>query len=168
MKKLLILFVLAPLLMAAPVWAQANIAISAGQHIAGVHVGGGVNDAITAFGSLFNQADTRSGKYTVYDWPLRPFAVLAEKESGKIVLIVCSFSDAYRTDRGGITGGTERAAVEATYGREFTTDEDEASVTIIYDGQGIAFEIGKVGAMSGRVMQIVVFPPGRWKAITEG
>lgn len=168
MKKIVVFLVLLSVLLGNPTWAQTNTAISAGQHIAGVRVGGNVSDAVATFGNLYNQADTRSGKHTVYDWPLRPFALLAEKESGRIVLIVVSFTDTYRTDRGGITGGAERTAVESAYGREFTTDEDQASVTLIYDGQGIAFEIGKVGVMSGRVIQIVVFTPGQWKAITEG
>jgi len=154
-------------LLAAPAWAQTNTAIVAGQHVAGVRLGAGVNDAVATFGNLYNQADSRSGKYTLYEWPLRPFVAVAEKESGKVVLLVVVLSDAYRTDRG-ITGGTERAAVEAAYGREFTTDEDNSSTTMIYDGLGIAFDIGKVGVMTGRVIQIIVFTPGQWKAITEG
>jgi len=94
--------------------------------------------------------------------------VVTEKESGRIVLCVIVLSDVYRTDRGNITGGSERAAVEAAYGAGFTTEEDESSTTLVYDGQGIAFDIGKRGAMSGRVVQIVVFVPGQWKAITGG
>jgi len=151
-----------------PVLAQANTNIVAGQHVAGVRIGGSATDAISAFGSLYNQADSRSGKYTLYEWPLRPFVVIADKESGRIVLCVIVLSDAYRTDRGSITGGSERASVETAYGSEFTTEEDESSVTMVYDAQGIAFDIGKRGAMSGRVVQIVVFVPGQWKSITQG
>jgi len=160
------LLVLAAL--AGSVLAQANTSIVAGQHVAGVRLGGSANDAISAFGNLYNQAESRSGKYTLYEWPLRPFVVIAEKESGRIVLCVIVLSDTYRTDRGNLAGGSERAAVEAAYGTEFTTEEDESSVTMIYDAQGIAFDIGKRGAMSGRVLQIVVFVPGQWKAITGG
>ncbi|MDQ7843093.1 MAG: hypothetical protein QN141_01975 [Armatimonadota bacterium] len=155
-------------LLGEPAFAQANTTISAGVHVAGVRIGGVASEAIAAFGSLYNQADSRSGKYTLYEWPLRPFVVITEKESGRIVLCVIVLSDLYRTDKGNITGGSERAAVEAAYGREFTTEEDESSTTLVYDGQGIAFDIGKRGAMSGRVVQIVVFVPGQWKAITQG
>ena len=146
----------------------ANTGIVAGQHIGGVRVGAPAADAVAAFGSIYNQVDSRSGKYTLYEWPLRPFVAVAEKESGRIVLLVVVLSDLYRTDKGGITGGSERAAVEAAYGAEFTTEEDQSSVTLVYDPQGIAFDIGKVGAMAGRVVQIIVFVPGQWKAITEG
>ncbi len=154
-----------------PVWAQTSQTSSnivAGQQVAGVRVGGNVNDALTALGSLYNRADSRSGKYSLYEWPLRPFVVIAEKESGRVVLVVVVLNDTYRTDKGSVTGGSERAAVEATYGKEFTTDEDQSSITLIYDTQGIAFDIGKVGVMAGRVTQIVVFTAGQWKAITEG
>jgi len=156
-------------LLAGPVFAQTtNTAIVAGQHVGGIRVGGNATEAVSAFGSLFNRAESRSGKYALYEWPLRPFVVIAEKESGRIVLLVVVLSDTYRTDRGNVTAGTERAGVESAYGREFTTEEDQTSVTLIYDSQGIAFDIGKVGALSGRVAQIIVFVPGQWKAITDG
>lgn len=157
-------------LAAAPVGGQtqASTSIVAGQQAAGVKVGGNVSEAFTSFGSLYNKADSRSGKYTLYEWPLRPFVVIAEKESGKVLLVVIVLSDNYRTDKGSVTGGTERATVESSYGKEFTTDEDQSSITLIYDAQGIAFDIGKVGVMAGRVTQIVIFPAGQWKSITEG
>ena len=156
-------------LLATPVFAQTtSTAIVAGQHVGGIRVGGNATDAVSAFGSLYNRAESRSGKFALYEWPLRPFVVIAEKESGKIVLLVVVLNDTYRTDRGSVTGGTERATVESAYGREFTTEEDQTSITLIYDPQGIAFDIGKVGALSGRVVQIIVFVPGQWKAITDG
>lgn len=154
-------------LLTGPVYAQGAGTIVAGQQIGGVRIGGSVTDAVSVAGSLYNQVDSKSGKYTLYEWPLRPFIMIAEKESGRIVLVVVTLSDAYQTDKGSVTGGSERAAVEAAYGREFTAEEDETSTTMVYDPQGIAFDVGKRGAMSGRVTQIIVFTPGRWKAITE-
>lgn len=157
-------------LFAVPAAAQApaNTTIAAGQQMAGVRVGANISDAIGAFGTLYDQEDSNSGKYTIYDWPLRPFAVFAEKESGRIVLIIAAYSDVYRTDKGNITGGSERAAAEAAYGSEFEASDGQSVVRLIYDAQGITFNVAKQGAMSGRVVQIIVFLPGQWKAITDG
>jgi len=148
-----------------PVAGQTPGAIVAGQSAAGVRIGGIVDDAVSALGSFYEKADTKSGKYTAYAWALRPVLLLSDKESSKIVLIIIVNTDSYRTDRGGITGGTERATVESAYGREFTTDEEGASVTLIYDALGIAFDIDKAGPLQGRVSQISVFTPGQWKTI---
>ena len=168
MKVALVLAVLA-LVVAIPAAGQTtNTTIVAGQSAGGVRVGGSVNDAIAVMGSLYEKGDTKSGKYTAYAWALRPVLLLSEKESGRIVLVVIANSDAYRTDRGSITGGTERQTVETAYGREFTTDEEGNSVTLIYDALGIAFDIDKGGVLQGRVSQITVFAPGQWKAILGG
>lgn len=166
-KRVALMAIVCLLLLAGSASAQTNPAIIAGQSVAGIRIGSTVNDAISTLGGLFDRGDSRSGRYSIYDWPLRPLVVLAEKDSGRVVLIAVSFTDAYRTDRG-ITGGTERQAVEAAYGREFTTDEDQSSTTLLYDALGIAFDIGKQGAMNGRVVRIFVFPAGQWKDITDG
>jgi hypothetical protein len=167
-KAVLALIVFA-LVVAAPVAGQTSgSAIVAGQSAAGVRIGGSVDEALSTLGSFYEKADTKSGKYTAYAWALRPVLLLTDKESGKIVFIIIVNTDSYRTDRGGITGGTERATVESTYGREFTTDEEGSSVTLIYDALGIAFDIDKAGVLQGRVSQISVFTPGQWKAIIGG
>ncbi len=149
-----------------PAAAQTSSAIVAGQSAGGIQVGGQVDEAVRLLGDLYDKADRE--KYSIYDWPLRPFLLIAEKDSGKVVFVLIQLSDAYRTDKGGLTGGSERAAVEAAYGSEFTTDEDSRSITLIYDSLGIAFDIGKFGVMRGRVMAIMVFVPGQWKQIVEG
>jgi len=151
----------------APVSAQTNTTIVAGQSIGGIRIGANVNDATAELGTLVDRTDSRSGKYTIYDWPLRPHLVIAEKESGRIVLALVALTEVYRTDKG-ITAGSERGAVESAYGREFTTEDDEGSVSLIYDAQGIAFEVGKARSMSGRVLSIIVYAPGTWKQVTEG
>lgn len=167
MRRIVVLASALTLLLLATVGAQTNTTIVAGQSVAGIRIGGNVNDAIAALGSLFDREDTGSGKFSVYDWPLRPFIVIAEKESGRVVLVSVSLTDQFRTDKG-VTGGSERQAVETAYGREFEAADAQAATRIIYDGQGIAFFVGKFGVMSGRVMQILVFAPGQWKVITEG
>ena len=155
------------LLLAAAAGGQTGTTIVAGQSVAGVRIGSDVREAISALGNLFDREDSASGKFTLYDWPLKPVLVIAEKESGRVVLISISFSDQFRTDKG-ISGGSERQAVEAAYGREFETSEGQAMTRIIYDAQGIAFFVGRSGIMNGRVLQILVFTPGQWKSITEG
>jgi len=164
--KVLILVILLALILAVPVAGQTTgTAIVAGQSAAGVRIGGTVDEAVSALGTFYEKADTKSGKYIAHAWALRPVLLLADKESGKIVFIIVVNTDSYRTDKGSITGGSERAAVESTYGREFTTDEEGGSVTLIYDAMGIAFDIDKGGVLQGRVSQISIFTPGQWKAI---
>ncbi len=152
-------------LFALPAAAQNGSTVVAGQSAAGVRVGAHINDALIVLGPVSDKTDRE--KYSVYDWPLKPFLVVAEKESGKVVLVLIQLSDAYKTDKGGLTGGSDRELVEAAYGKEYATDEDQRTTTLIYDAQGIAFDIGKSGVMMGRVMSIIVFVPGQWKAITE-
>jgi hypothetical protein len=163
----LIFIIVLALVAAAPVAGQTS-GIIAGQSAAGARIGGSVEEAVSALGTFYEKADTKSGKYTAYAWSLRPVLALTEKESGKIVFIIVVNSDSYTTDRGSITGGTERTSVESNYGREFTTDEEGSTVTLIYDALGIAFDIDKSGPLQGRVSQISVFPPGQWKAIIGG
>lgn len=165
----LVVGIILALAVAGPVAGQtAGTTIVAGQAAAGARIGGSVEEAASALGTFYEKADTKSGKYTAYAWALRPVLALTDKESGKIVFIIVVNTDSYRTDRGSITGGTERASVESAYGREFTTDEEGSSVTLIYDALGIAFDIDKAGPLQGRVSQISVFTPGRWKAIIDG
>ena len=166
MRAIALMLLLALVVLTAPAAAQTNTAIVAGQSIGNIRIGGNANDAVAELGTLVDRSDARDGKHTVYDWPLRPHLLVAEKDSGRIVLILVAFSDIYRTDKG-ITAGSERSAVESAYGREFTTEDDEGSVTLIYDGLGIAFEVGKIRSLSGRVMAIIVFAPGTWKQITD-
>ncbi|HEY3247932.1 MAG TPA: hypothetical protein VGK88_06555 [bacterium] len=167
MKAILLALMLGLVVLTVPAAAQTNTAIVPGQSIGGIRIGGNVNDAVNELGTLVDRTDTRGGKHTVYDWPLRPHLVIAEKDTNRVVLILVAFTDVYRTDKG-ITGGSERGAVESAYGRDFTTDEDDASITLIYDSLGISFEVGKIRSMSGRVMAIIVYAPGTWKQVTEG
>ncbi len=165
MIRIVVVGLLSLALLAHPASAQNGSHIIAGQAAGGVRVGGTVADAIGVLGSVYDRSDR--DKFTVLDWPLKPFLLIAEKESTKIVLVLIQLSDAYKTDKGGVTAGTERSMVEEIYGKEFATDEDQRTFTLIYDPQGIAFDIGKSGVMSGKVMSIIIFAPGQWKTITE-
>lgn len=148
-----------------PAAAQNGSTVVAGESAGGVRLGALINDVLTVLGPVNDKADRE--KYSVYDWPLKPFLVIAEKESGKVVLVLIQLSDTFKTNKGGLTGGSDREMVEATYGKEYSTNEDQRTITLIYDAQGIAFDIGKNGVMMGRVMSIIVFVPGQWKSITE-
>jgi hypothetical protein len=134
-----------------------------GQAVGGIRLGGTITEAMTLLGDIVDKSDR--GSYVVYDWPLRPLLVIAEKDSGKIVLVLVQLSDAYRTEHA-ITGGSARVAVEKAYGKEFSADENQRSTTLVYDELGIAFDIGKLGVMQDRVTSIFVFMPGQWKKIT--
>ncbi len=151
------------MLLAAPAGAQIGASIIPGQAVGPIKIGGQVSEAVTMLGDLVDK--TERGSYVLYDWPLKPLLVIAEKDSGKIVLVLIQLSDTYLTEHA-ITGGSDRVAVEKTYGKEFTTDENQRSTTLVYDGLGIAFDIGKLGVMSERVTSIFVFLPGQWKKIT--
>lgn len=156
------------LLLLATAGAQTATAIVAGQSVGTIRIGGNVDDAIAALGSLFDQEDTASGKFTEYDWPLRPFLIYVEKESGRIAMIIVQLSDIYRTDKGSIAAGSERQTVEAAYGSQGAIEDNPALTRIVYDSSGIGFVLAKRGVMNGRVVIVAVFAPGQWKATTEG
>jgi len=154
-------------LLGLPAAAQTGSNIIAGQSAGSLRIGTSVSDVIAALGSLYESEDSESGKYTLYDWPLKPFAVAVDKESNRVVLVLVGFTDAFSTDKG-IAGGSERQAVETAYGKEYTASEGSRSTRIIYDDLGIAFDLGRSGALSSKVTQIFIFVPGQWKAIMEG
>lgn len=143
--------------------AQSGGAVIAGQSAGGISLGRDINAAMGFLGPIVNRSDRE--KYALYDWPFKPFLVIAEKDSGKVVLVLIQLSELYRTDKGGITGGSDQAIIEDSYGKEFAVDEGR-TLTMIYDSQGIAFDIGKSGVLTGKVMSIIVFVPSQWKAIT--
>jgi len=163
MTRYLIFAALVIALLAAPLRAQTTDGIVPGQGAGGIRLGSTVDEAMTVLGSLVDKSER--GSYVVYDWPLKPLLVIAEKESGKIVLVLIQLSDAYQTDHA-ITAGSDRLAVEKEYGKGFFADENQRSTTLIYDEIGIAFDIGKLGVMQDRVTSIFVFMPGQWKKIT--
>ena len=167
MIRILVVALVGVALLGLPAAAQTGASIVAGQSVGGLRIGASVSDVIAALGSLYESEDSESGKYTLYDWPLKPFAVAVEKESGTVVLILVGFSDAYRTDKD-IAGGSDRQAVETAYGREYTSSDGGRSTRLIYDGLGIAFDLGRSGSLVSRVTQIFVFVPGQWKAIMDG
>lgn len=146
--------------------AQVSTTIVAGQSVGALRIGAPISEAISLLGDLYEQEDSESGKFTSYDWPLTPFFLIAEKESGRIVLISVWRTNAYRTDRG-IAGGSRRDEVTRAYGNEFQTEEGENLTGLVFDRMGIAFFLGKRGVLTDRVVEIVVFAPGRWKEITE-
>ncbi len=164
MLRLLAFTVLATALATMPLHAETTAEVVVpGQAVGGIRLGGTITEAMTVLGGLVDKSER--GGYVVYDWPLRPLLVIAEKETDKIVLVLVQLSDAYRTEHA-ITGGSDRVAVEKVYGKGFSADENQRSITLVYDELGIAFDIGKLGIMQDRVTSIFVFMPGQWKKIT--
>ena len=164
MRTVLLAALLGALISAIPASAQTSTTIVPGQSVGGIRVGANVSDALRELGSLVDRTDSRDGKYTVYEWPLRPHIIVAERPSGRIVMVRVELSDLYKTDKG-ITAGNQRSAVEGAYGRGYTTEEDAVAIVLIYDSLGITFDIGKVFSMTGRVVGIAVYVPGSWKQI---
>ena len=167
MNRILAVALVAVALLALPAAADPGSSIVAGKVAGEIQLGASVGDVIATLGGLYESEDSESGKYTLYDWPLKPFAVAVDKESGHVVLVLVGFTDAFHTDKG-IAGGSERQAVESAYGKEYTSSEGNRSTRLIYDDLGIAFDLGRSGALSSKVTQIFIFVPGQWKAIMDG
>ncbi|MBI2972341.1 MAG: hypothetical protein HYY39_00920, partial [Armatimonadetes bacterium] len=64
MRQIAVLTSAVVLLLLATAGGQTNTTIVAGQSVAGIRIGGNVNDAIAALGSMFDREDTGSGKHT--------------------------------------------------------------------------------------------------------
>src|SRR5947208_16748914 len=116
-------------LLGLPAAAQTGSNIIAGQSAGVLRIGTSVSDVIAALGSLYESEDSESGKYTLYDWPLKPFAVAVDKESNRVVLVLVGFSDVFSTDKG-FAGRSEVAAVETGYANAYSYIEGSRSTQI--------------------------------------
>src|SRR5436309_14303926 len=87
-------------LLGLPAAAQTGSNIVAGQSTGGLRIGTSVSDVIASLGSLYESEDSESGKYTLYDWPIKRFAVVVERESGRVVLVLAGLTDRFRSEKG--------------------------------------------------------------------
>jgi hypothetical protein len=104
---------------------------------------------------------------TGYYWPLKRIGVIADKDSKRIVALVVSLDDSYKTDRG-ITIGSDVNTFRTAYGKEERVDQHQDDATYVYDKLGIAFVVDDGGALDQRVSLIYVFAPGQYQAIFMG
>lgn len=138
-----------------------------GQAIGDLRLGQDVDGVLTSLGPLHSQDTLANNLLTGYYWPLRRLGAIAEKSSHRIVALVVSLDDTYKTDKG-ITAGSDLETVRAAYGQEDAVDSHPDDETLVYDKLGVAFVVDKSGALGSRVSIMFVFNPGRYREIFMG
>ncbi|HEV2438628.1 MAG TPA: hypothetical protein VGX97_01030 [bacterium] len=143
-------------------------AIVPGKAVGDYQLGQALDPLVSTLGPLHSSDDLPSGTMTGYYWPLKRIGVIAQKDSKRIIALVVSLDDTYRTDRG-VTIGSDIGAFHSAYGKEDAVDEHQDDQTYVYDKLGIAFVVDTGGALDQRVSLMYVFPPGQYHSIfTEG
>jgi len=135
-----------------------------GKAIGDFQLGETVDPMVSSLGPLHSSDDLPAGNMTGYYWPLKRIGVIAQKDSNRIVALVVSLDDSYKTDQG-VGVGSDVNALRGAYGKEDTVAEHQGDTTYVYDRLGIAFVIDQGGALDQRVSLIYIFPPGQYKAI---
>lgn len=141
-------------------------AIVPGQSLGEFRLGQDVAPVLDALGPLHSQDDLPGNALTGYYWPLRHLGIIADKPSRKVVALVVSLDDTYRTDKG-VAAGTEMDAVRAAYGREDGVEDHPEDQLLIYDRLGVAFVVDRTGPLGSRVSAIFVFAPGHYHDIFQ-
>jgi hypothetical protein len=135
-----------------------------GKAIGEYQLGQSVDPMVSSLGPLHSSDDLPAGNMTGYYWPLKRIGVIAEKDSNRVVALVVSLDDSYKTDLG-VGVGSDVNALHSAYGKEDQVAEHQEDTTYVYDRLGIAFVIDQGGALDQRVSLIYIFPPGQYKAI---
>lgn len=155
--------------MVAIAWAQTTPAPSAGagilpgRAIGSFQIGEDISQAVTTLGPVHSQ-DAVGSALSVYYWPLRRIGTVADASSNKIVALVVSMDDGYRTDKG-IGAGAAVDAVRRAYGTEDATDSGQDHDVLVYDKLGVAFAVDTAGPLTDRVSEVYVFSPGQYEKI---
>src|SRR5580658_6448415 len=85
--------------------AGAGAAILPGQAIGTFHIGQDVTQVVTALSPIHSEDDIPGSSLTGYYWPLKRIGAIADKTTNKVVALIVSLDDGYRTDKG-VTAGT--------------------------------------------------------------
>ncbi|HLJ60994.1 MAG TPA: hypothetical protein VKZ50_14815 [bacterium] len=155
--------------MVAIAWAQtspapgAGAGILPGRAIGSFQLGEDLAQAVNTLGPVHSQ-DSVGSTLSVYYWPLRRIGTVADASSKKIVALVVSMDDGYRTDKG-IGAGAAVDDVRRAYGTEDTTDNGQDHNVLVYDTLGVAFAVDTTGPLSDRVSEVYVFSPGQYEKI---
>ena len=160
--------------MAASAWAQGRPTSSPaqgapshdivpGQAIGSFHLGEDVSQAEGVLGSVYSE-DTVGETLKIDYWPLRRIGTVADVSSDKIVALVVSLDDGYRTDKG-IGAGAAVDAIHSAYGPQDTTDTGQDHNVLVYDKLGVAFAVDTSGPLAGHVSEVYVFAPGQYAKI---
>jgi hypothetical protein len=143
---------------------QAGPTVIPGQSVGQFQLGEDVDTIVTALGPLHSQDDLPGNALVGYYWPLRRLGAIADKTTSKVVALVVSQDDSYKTDKG-VTAGDGMEAVRNAYGPEDSVDDHQDAETLVYDKLGVAFMVDKSGPLGSRVSVIFVFDPGRYRDI---
>lgn len=135
-----------------------------GKAIGDYQLGQVLDPLVSTLGPLHSSDDLPSGTMTGYYWPLKRIGIIADKDTKKVVALVVSLDDSYKTDRG-IAIGSDIGAFRGAYGKEDSIDEHQDDSTYVYDKLGIAFVVDNGGALDQRVSLMYVFPPGHYSSI---
>jgi hypothetical protein len=146
--------------------AGSGAAILPGQAIGTFHLGQDVTQVVTTLGPIHSEDDIPGSSLTGYYWPLKRIGAIADKTTNKVVALIVSLDDGYRTDKG-VSAGTDMDSVRSAYGKEDRVDSHEDDDTLVYDTLGVAFLVDKDGALGSRVSAIFVFASGQYKNIFE-
>ena len=147
-------------------FAQNTSSIQPGQAVGTWRLGQDVTQLVTTLGPIHSEDDIPGSSLTGYYWPLKRIGAIADKTTKKIVALVVSLDEGYRTDKG-VSAGTDLDAVRTAYGHEDSVDSHQDDDTLVYDTLGVAFVVDKSGALGSRVSVIFVFGSGQYKNIFE-
>ena len=139
-------------------------AVVPGRAIGDYQLGQALDPLVATLGPLHSSDDLPSGSMTGYYWPLKRIGLIADKNTKKIVALVVSLDDTFKTERG-IAVGSDINAFHSAYGKEDSIDEHQDDSTYVYNKIGIAFVVDNGGALDQRVSLMYVFPPGRYGSI---
>ncbi|HEV2283020.1 MAG TPA: hypothetical protein VGX75_11605 [bacterium] len=139
-------------------------AVVPGKGVGDYQLGQALDPLVSSLGPLHSSSDFPSGTMTGYYWPLKRIGAIAQNDSKRIVALVVSLDDTYRTDRG-VAIGSEIGAFRSAYGKEDRVDEHQDDSTYVYDKIGIAFVVDNGGALDQRVSLMYIFAPGQYGSI---
>jgi hypothetical protein len=143
--------------------AQGSLVVP-GRGIGDYQLGQALDPMVSALGPLHSANDLPSGTMTGYYWPLKRIGVIADNNSKRVIALVVSLDDTYKTDRG-VAVGADINAFRTAYGNEDRVDQHQDDDTYVYDKLGIAFVVDNGGALDRRVSLIYVFAPGQYTSI---
>ena len=130
-----------------------------GHSIGRFSLGEDIASLVATLGLLYSGRDLPNNNFTGYYWPFKRLGAVAERKTNKIVALAISLDDTYMTD-GGIGPGARFDTVRRIYGPEDAVNQDQTGDVLVYETLGIAFVVGDVGSLEGRVSAVFVFLPG--------
>lgn len=151
----------------ATVGAAQGSAVIPGKAVGDYQLGQALDPIMSALGPLHSKDDLPAGTMTGYYWPLKRIGAIAEKDSGKVVALVVSLDDNFKTDRG-VGIGADMGSVQQSYGKPDSVAQHEDDQTLVYDKLGIAFVVDQGGPLDQRVSVMYVFSPGQYGSIFTG